>query len=148
MRTSEFRELWSASVLQRSCPKLCRRSHTQTHPATARRSQKAGAPSESGRVLRGWHPLCRSSFVFRHSLALCAPIPPRFLFSPLGSVGSAPHRRCTARAVLRSRPAVMTSPLEFLMEELTSDNPQQVRARALWRQLRTAARRLCLCTLV
>ena len=28
----------------------------------------------------------------------------------------------------------MTSPLEFLMEELTSDNPQQVRARALWRQ--------------
>jgi len=42
----------------------------------------------------------------------------------------------------------MTSPLEFLMEELTSDNPQQVRARALWRQLRAAAMRLCLCTLV
>ena len=51
-------------------------------------------------------------------------------FFRLGSVGSAPHRRCTVRAVLRSRPAVMTSPLEFLMEELTSDNPQQVRARA------------------
>ena len=36
----------------------------------------------------------------------------------------------------------MTSPLEFLMEELTSDNPQQVRARALapaWRQLRAAS---------